>query len=54
MKHHDQKQVGEERVEFIYIFTSPLIIKDCWYRISNRVGTWRMELEQKPWGGAVH
>jgi hypothetical protein len=44
MKHHDQKQVREERVYLAYIFIALFIIKGSQDRNSNRAGTWSQEL----------
>jgi hypothetical protein len=38
MKHHEQKQVGEERVCSAYTFTSQFISKGSQKRNSSRVG----------------
>jgi hypothetical protein len=48
MKHHDQNQVGEEKVYSIYTSTSQLIIKGSQNRNSSRAGTWRQELTEWP------
>ena len=40
-KHHDQKQVGEERVYWVHAFTSLFITKVSQDRSSSRAGTWR-------------
>ena len=42
-KHHDQKQLGEERAYLAYTSTS--LFKD---KNSNRAGIWRQELMQRP------
>jgi hypothetical protein len=44
MKHHDQKQVGEERVYPAYGSRSLFIIKGSQDRNSSRAGTWKQEL----------
>jgi hypothetical protein len=54
MKHYDQKQVGEERVCLVYIFTSESIKEVRIGTQSNRAGTWRQELMQRPWRGAAY
>jgi hypothetical protein len=48
MKHHDHKQVGEERVYLAYTFTALFITEGSQDRNSHRVGTWRQKLMQKP------
>jgi hypothetical protein len=50
-KHHDQKQVGKERVYSAYPTRS--IIKGSQDRSSSRDGTRRQELMQRPWRGAA-
>jgi hypothetical protein len=47
MKHHDQKQVKEERVYLTYSSTSLLIIEGSQGRV------WRKELTQRPWSDAA-
>jgi hypothetical protein len=47
-KHHDQKQVGEERVCLAYTPISLFII-GCQDRNSHRARTLRQVLMQKPW-----
>jgi hypothetical protein len=54
MKHHDQKQVGEERVYLAYTATLLFITKGIQDRNSNRVRSWRQELMQKLWRGIVY
>ena len=54
IKHHDQTQVGEERVYLAYTSTSMFIIKGSQDRNSKRTGTCRQELMQKPWRGAAY
>ena len=50
-----QKQVGEERVDLAYTSILLFIIKGSQDRNSNRAGTWRQELMQRPWGrGAAY
>jgi hypothetical protein len=52
-----KKQVGEERLFFFfpaYTFISLVIIKGYQDRNSNRAGTWRQELIQRPWRGAAY
>jgi hypothetical protein len=52
-KHHDKKQVGEERVCLAYTSILLFIIEGSWDRNSNRAGTWRPELMQRPWSSAA-
>lgn len=49
MKHHDQKQIGEEMVYLAYTSTPQFITKGSQSRNSHREGTWSQELLQKPW-----
>ena len=44
-----RKQVGEERVYSAYTFTLLFIPKGSQDRSSQRAGTWRQELMQRPW-----
>jgi len=53
MKHHDQKQVGEVRIYLTYTFASWSITEGTQDRNTTRAGTWRQELKQMPWSGAV-
>jgi hypothetical protein len=53
MKHHEQKQLGEERVNFPPSSSSQFFIKSSEGRNSSRAGTWRQELRQRPWRGAA-
>jgi len=46
MKYCDQKQAGEKRVYLVALF----ITKGSQDKNSNRAGTWRQELMQRPWG----
>ena len=48
MKHHDQ--VGEEQVYLAYTSISLFNTEGRQDRDSNRAGTWRQELMQRPWG----
>jgi hypothetical protein len=48
-----RKQVGEERVCVAYTSTALFIIEGSQDRNSNRTGTWRQELMQRPWSGAA-
>jgi hypothetical protein len=63
VKHHDQKQLG--RIGFLWL--TPPYIHIYLYpythtvhhlrsqdRKSNRAGTWRQELMQRPWRGAAY
>jgi hypothetical protein len=55
IKHHDQKkQLGEERVYFPDASTIQSITERSQGRNSNRAGTWRQELMQRPWKGAAN
>ena len=54
MKHHDPKQVGEERAYLAYTSTSLFIIERSQDRNSSRAESWRQELMQKPWRGASY
>jgi hypothetical protein len=54
MEHHDQKQVVEERVCLAYTSTSQSITERSQDRNSSRTETWRQELIQRPWMGAVY
>ena len=49
IKHHEQKQLGEERVYLVSTSRSLFIIRNHQDRNSNRAGTWRQELMQRPW-----
>jgi hypothetical protein len=49
MKHHDQKQVGKERVYSVYTSTLLFIIEGNQGKNLNRAGTWKQELMQRPW-----
>ena len=49
-----QKQVGEERVDLAYTSRSWSIIEGTKNRNSNRAGSWRQELMQRPWRGATY
>jgi hypothetical protein len=46
MKHHDQKQLGEERVDSAILPHHNLSLKEV--RNSSRAGTWRQALMQIP------
>jgi hypothetical protein len=54
MKHHDQKQGGEERIYVAYIATSQFIIKRNQGKNSLRAQTWRQELMPRLWRGAAY
>jgi hypothetical protein len=54
MKHCEQKQIGEERVYVAYSSSSLFFNEGSQNRNSSRAGTWRQELMQKPWRGAVY
>jgi hypothetical protein len=49
-----KQQVEEKRVYSAYIFTLLFITKGSQDRNSHRAGTWRQELRQRPWKGAVY
>jgi hypothetical protein len=49
-----KKQVGEERVCPAYTFRSKSIPGGSQDRNSGRAGTWKQELMQRPWTGAIH
>jgi hypothetical protein len=49
-----KKHVEEERAYLAYIYISLFIIEGCQDRKSNKVGTWRQELMQRPWRGAAY
>jgi hypothetical protein len=53
-KHHDKKEVREERAYSAYTSTSLFITKGRQDRNSHRAGTWRQELMQRPWRGAAY
>ena len=48
MKHHDQKQPGEQALYFTHTSTSLFITEGSQDRNSNREVTWRQELIQRP------
>ena len=50
MKHNDQKQVGEERVNLAYASTSLFATEGSQHRNSTMVGAWRQELTGFPSG----
>ena len=54
MKHYDLKVIGKERIYVAHTSTSLFIIEGSQDRNSNRAGTWRQELMQRPWRGAAH
>jgi hypothetical protein len=47
MKHHDQKQIGEERVYVAYASISLFITKGSQDWSSSRAGNWKQELMQR-------
>lgn len=47
MKHHDQKQLEEERFYFIHSSISHFLFKTSKYRNSIRSGIWKHELMQR-------
>jgi hypothetical protein len=54
VKHHDLKQVGEERVYLAYTSVLLFIIEGSQDRNSSRAGTWRQELMLRPRRGAAY
>jgi hypothetical protein len=48
MKHHDQKEGGEERVYLAYTSIPQFIIRGSQDRNSSRAGSWRQEQRQRP------
>ena len=53
MRHHDRKQLGEDKVYLPGTSTSLCIIKWNQNKNSNQAGTWRQELMQRPWTGVA-
>jgi hypothetical protein len=53
MKHHDQKQFGEERVYFASTLGTLFIIERCQNRNSNRTETWRY-IKPRTTSGSTH
>jgi hypothetical protein len=49
-----QKALGKERVYLAYIATPLFTIEGSQDRNSNRAGTWRQELMQRPWRGVSY
>jgi hypothetical protein len=49
-----KKQAGEERVYLASAFTSLFVTDGSQDRNSNRAGTWRQELMQRPRMGTAH
>jgi len=55
MKHHNQKESwGGKCLSVLYFHTLVPSLKEARTRNSNRTGTWRQELMQKPWKGAAY
>lgn len=52
IKHHDQKQVAEERVYFAYASVSLFIIREVGTR--TQTGKGKLKLKQRPWRGASY
>ena len=48
------EQAKEESVYWLTLFTLLLITEQCQDWNTNRAGTWRQELMQRPWRGATH
>ena len=53
MKDHIQKQLGEERMLFGSHFHITVIFQGGQDRNSNRAGTWRQPVMQRPWRDAA-
>jgi hypothetical protein len=53
MKLHSQKKLEEERMYLAYISILLFITEGNQDRNSNRAGTWRQELMQRPWRDAA-
>ena len=49
-----RKQVGEGRVYLAYTSILLFITEGSQDRNSNKAGTWRQELMQRPWKGAAY
>jgi hypothetical protein len=49
-----KKQVGEERMYSVYTSISLFISGGSQHWNSNRTGTWRQELRQKPWWSTAY
>jgi hypothetical protein len=54
VQYHDQKQVGEGKNPLAHKSTSWSITEWSQDRNANMIGTWRQELMQRPWRGAVY
>jgi hypothetical protein len=54
IKYHDKKQVGERKVYLLYTFVSMFVTTGNQDRNSNRAGTWRQKLMQRPRRGAAY
>jgi hypothetical protein len=54
MKYHDQSNLEGKWVYLAYTSISLFIIKESQDKNSNREGTWRQELMQRPWRGAPY
>jgi hypothetical protein len=50
IKHHDQKQLGEEEAYLTFISTSSFMIEGS----QETAGTWRQELISWPWSHAAY
>jgi hypothetical protein len=53
MKHPGQSNYGEKRVYLAYTSIILYIIEGRQNRNSNREGSWRQALMQRPWNGGV-
>ena len=47
LEHHDEKQIGEERVYLGYTSTLLFIIRGVQDRNTSKTGTWRWALSQR-------
>lgn len=54
MKDYDQKHLGVKRVYLVYASRLQFIVKKCQDSSSNRAGTWRLKLMERPWSGTAY
>jgi hypothetical protein len=54
VKHHNKKQLGEERVYFTHKFTLQFITKTSRVRNSGRAGTWRWKLMHRLYKSTIY
>ena len=54
IKYHDENNLRRKGFFLLMLPYQQLIIKGNQGRNSNWAGTWRQELMQSPWRGAVH